>query len=100
MAAFHYQRCNKGQFHFSFDLSYIFLPTGVWAQIQMPQTSMDVIEGRMVVLRATYSTASNIDLSTNTIIWNFVSNNSMLVRTKILAFLIHICFNGVHPAQR
>ncbi|XP_035522513.1 endothelial cell adhesion molecule a [Morone saxatilis] len=53
--------------------------SGIWAQIQMPQTSMDVIKGNMAVLRATYSTDPSIDLSTNTILWNFVSNNTQLI---------------------
>ncbi|XP_070773523.1 endothelial cell adhesion molecule a [Enoplosus armatus] len=53
--------------------------SGIWAQIQMPQTSMDVIKGQMVVLRASYGTEPGSDLSTNTIIWNFVSNNTQLI---------------------
>ncbi|KAM6983699.1 endothelial cell adhesion molecule a [Tautogolabrus adspersus] len=53
--------------------------SGVWAQITMPQTSMDVIKGQMVVLRASYSPVPGGDLSTNTILWNFVTDNTQLV---------------------
>uniref|UniRef100_UPI0037E8239E endothelial cell adhesion molecule a n=1 Tax=Semicossyphus pulcher TaxID=241346 RepID=UPI0037E8239E len=53
--------------------------SGVFAQIQMPQTSMDVIKGQMVVLRASYNPVPGGDLSTNTILWNFVSNNTQLI---------------------
>lgn len=57
-----------------------FLHPGIWAQIQMPQTSMNVTKGQMVVLRASYTTEPGSDLSTNTILWNFVSDNTQLVR--------------------
>lgn len=53
---------------------------GTLAEIQMPQTSIDVIKGQMVVLRASYITAQNSDLSANTVLWNFVSNSTQLVR--------------------
>ncbi|XP_035482033.1 endothelial cell adhesion molecule a [Scophthalmus maximus] len=53
--------------------------SGALAQIQMPQPSIDVIKGQMVVLKASYSTAPGSDLSTNTILWNFVSNKSKLI---------------------
>ncbi|XP_029956612.1 endothelial cell adhesion molecule a [Salarias fasciatus] len=52
--------------------------TGVWAQLQMPQTSLDVIKGQMVVLKASYSDAG-ADISTNTILWNYVSNSTQLI---------------------
>ncbi|XP_022601700.1 endothelial cell-selective adhesion molecule-like [Seriola dumerili] len=62
-------------------LSFTFLWgfSGILAQIQMPQTSMDVIKGQIVVLRASYSTQPGTDLSTNTILWNFVSNSTQLI---------------------
>uniref|UniRef100_A0A3B4WHL7 Endothelial cell adhesion molecule a n=1 Tax=Seriola lalandi dorsalis TaxID=1841481 RepID=A0A3B4WHL7_SERLL len=53
--------------------------SGILAQIQMPQTSMDVIKGQMVVLKASYSTQPGTDLSTNTILWNYVSNSTQLI---------------------
>ncbi|XP_026184119.1 endothelial cell adhesion molecule a isoform X2 [Mastacembelus armatus] len=49
------------------------------AQLQMPQTNVDVIKGQMVMLRASYSTQPGADLSTNTVVWNFVSNNTQLI---------------------
>lgn len=52
---------------------------GLWAQIDMPQTSMDVIKGQKVVLRATYRTTPGSDPSTNTILWNFVSDSTQLI---------------------
>ncbi|XP_076607032.1 endothelial cell adhesion molecule a [Chaetodon auriga] len=62
-------------------LSFTFLwgLSGIWAQILMPQTIMDVIKGQMVVLRASYNSEPGSDLSTNTILWNFVSNNTQLI---------------------
>lgn len=52
---------------------------GLWAQIDMPQSSMDVIKGQKVVLRATYRTTAGSDPSTNTILWNFVSDSTQLI---------------------
>nr|XP_046266554.1 endothelial cell adhesion molecule a [Scatophagus argus] len=62
-------------------LSFTFLLglSGTGAQIHMPQTSINVIKGEMVVLKASYSTAQDIDLDTNTILWNFVSNSTQLI---------------------
>lgn len=71
--------------HFSFVFPFSVLYPGIWAQIQMPQTSMDVIKGQMVVLRASYSTVPDQELSTNTILWNFVSNSTQLVRTQLVS---------------
>lgn len=58
-------------------LTCLWAVSGIWAQIQMPQTSLDVIKGQMVVLKASYNT--DTDLSTNTILWNLVSNNTQLI---------------------
>lgn len=51
--------------------------TGVLAQIQMPQRTMEVIEGQKVVLQAWYSTSSLT--VKNTVLWNFVANNTQLI---------------------
>uniref|UniRef100_A0A3Q3VXG6 Ig-like domain-containing protein n=1 Tax=Mola mola TaxID=94237 RepID=A0A3Q3VXG6_MOLML len=53
------------------------LHLGLWAQILMPEISMDAIKGQMVVLRASYN--PNQDPSTSTILWNFVSDSSQLI---------------------
>lgn len=58
-------------------LSCLWTVTGLWAQLQMPQSSIDVIKGQMVLLKASYNT--DTDLSTNTILWNLVSNNTQLI---------------------
>lgn len=55
---------------------------GILAQLQMPQTNMDVTKGKMVVLTASYNSVPGSDLSTNTILWNLVTNNTQLVRNK------------------
>ncbi|XP_030293587.1 endothelial cell adhesion molecule a [Sparus aurata] len=62
-------------------LSFTFLLgfSGIWAQIQMPQTSMDVNKGQKVELRASYNTDASSDLSQNTIIWNFVTESTQLI---------------------
>lgn len=53
--------------------------SGVWAEIQMPQTSMDVVKGKLVELRASYSSDAAIDLTTITVIWNFVTESTQQV---------------------
>ncbi|XP_051902227.1 endothelial cell adhesion molecule a [Hippocampus zosterae] len=53
--------------------------SGIWAKILMPQTHLDVLKGQMVILQASYNTVPGTDLSTNTIIWNLVSNNTQLI---------------------
>ncbi|KAM9789091.1 endothelial cell adhesion molecule a [Neosynchiropus ocellatus] len=53
--------------------------SAVLAEIQMPEKNMNVIKGRPVVLKASYTPVPGTELSTNTIIWNFVSNNSHLI---------------------
>ncbi|XP_019713293.1 endothelial cell adhesion molecule a [Hippocampus comes] len=53
--------------------------SGIWAEILMPQTHLDVLKGQMVILKASYNTVPGSDLSTNTIIWNLVSNNTQLI---------------------
>ncbi|XP_058482385.1 endothelial cell adhesion molecule a [Solea solea] len=53
--------------------------TGILADIQIPQTSMDVIKGQMVVLRASYNPVPGSDMSTNTILWNFITNSPQLI---------------------
>ncbi|XP_073335483.1 endothelial cell adhesion molecule a [Pagrus major] len=60
-------------------LTFLWGLSGIWAQIQMPQSSMDVIKGQMVVLRASYSTDPGSDLNQNTIIWNFVAESTQLI---------------------
>lgn len=57
------------------------------AQIQMPQSIMKVIEGQKVVLQAWYSTSYSI--GKNTVLWNFVANNSQLV--SVCALLCSVC---------
>lgn len=53
--------------------------TGVWASLIIPQTSIDVIKGRMVTLQASYNSPGVTDPSGSTVIWNFVSNNTQLI---------------------
>lgn len=55
------------------------LLSGVWAQLEMPQANLDVVKGQMVVLRASYESDTSSDPSTNTILWNYVSNNTQLI---------------------
>lgn len=51
---------------------------GLGADIQMPQTSMSVIKGQRVVLVATYDPPGS-DTTTNTILWNFVSDPQLII---------------------
>ncbi|CAN9501384.1 unnamed protein product [Ophioblennius macclurei] len=60
--------------------------TGVWAKLQMPQTSLDVIESQIVVLRASYDSGSS-DVSTNTILWNYVSDSTQLIISYTKGFM-------------
>lgn len=68
-----------------FKICCVFFHPDTWAQIVIPQTNIDVIKGEMVILKVSYRTDSNHDLSTDTILWNFVSNKTQLVR---------FCFRG------
>ncbi|KAK7925480.1 hypothetical protein WMY93_007790 [Mugilogobius chulae] len=52
------------------------LKHGLWAQIVIPQSKVEVIKGQKVVLLATYRNPSNSDPSTNTVLWNFVSEST------------------------
>ncbi|CAG5878899.1 unnamed protein product [Menidia menidia] len=54
---------------------------GTGANIQMPDSSMEVIKGQMVVLRASYLSDLIGDLNANIIVWNFFSNGTQLVRS-------------------
>lgn len=62
-------------------LSFTFLwgLSGVWAKLLMPQASIDVIKGQTVVLRASYNAGPGSDPGTNTVLWNFVTNNTQLI---------------------
>ncbi|KAF3706784.1 Endothelial cell-selective adhesion molecule Precursor [Channa argus] len=52
--------------------------SGIVAQLQMPQTNMEVIKGQNVVLTALYQDpGSNIE--GNTVLWNYVSSNTKLI---------------------
>lgn len=52
--------------------------TELLAQIDLPLTSLDVVKGQKVVLRATYRSSAS-DPSTNTVLWNFVSDSTQLI---------------------
>ncbi|KAM3868875.1 endothelial cell adhesion molecule a [Diretmus argenteus] len=60
-------------------LTFLLGLSGVLAEIQMPQTSMEVIKGQMVVLKAWYTQPPGTNKNSNTILWNFVSNNTKLI---------------------
>lgn len=51
---------------------------GLWADIVMSQTNMDVIQGQRAVLSARLTTSVS-DPSTNTILWNFISDSTKLI---------------------
>lgn len=57
---------------------FLFYP-GVVSELDIPQSSMDVIKGKMVTLKASYG-GSGSDLSSNTVLWTFVANNTQQVR--------------------
>uniref|UniRef100_A0A096M866 Endothelial cell adhesion molecule a n=1 Tax=Poecilia formosa TaxID=48698 RepID=A0A096M866_POEFO len=52
---------------------------GVWANIQMSQTSMEVVQGKLVQLIASYVGNPDADLATSTILWNFVTDRTQQV---------------------
>nr|XP_057942058.1 endothelial cell adhesion molecule a [Doryrhamphus excisus] len=60
-------------------LTCLWMLPGIWTQILMGQPHTDVIEGQMVILKASYISAPGSDLSTHTILWNLVSNNTQLI---------------------
>uniref|UniRef100_A0A3P8T1U8 Endothelial cell adhesion molecule a n=1 Tax=Amphiprion percula TaxID=161767 RepID=A0A3P8T1U8_AMPPE len=71
---------------YSFLISLLFLP-GVWAQLQMPQTSIDVIKGQTVMLQASYNTDPGSDLGTHTVLWNFVTDSTQLIISYTKGFM-------------
>ncbi|XP_047462945.1 endothelial cell adhesion molecule a [Mugil cephalus] len=56
--------------------------SGILAELQMPQTSIDVIKGHMAVLRASYNPVG--DVNTNTVVWNLITGttNNVISYTK------------------
>ncbi|XP_070699533.1 endothelial cell adhesion molecule a [Pempheris klunzingeri] len=60
-------------------LTFLWGLSGIWAQLHIPQTNVDGIKGQPLLLRASYSTDPGGDQSTNTVLWNFVSNNTQLI---------------------
>ncbi|XP_007556538.1 endothelial cell adhesion molecule a [Poecilia formosa] len=60
-------------------LSFLLGLSGVWANIQMSQTSMEVVQGKLVQLIASYVGNPDADLATSTILWNFVTDRTQQV---------------------
>lgn len=56
-----------------------FLVSGDLAQLQLPQTNVEVIEGKTVVLQATYT---GTEIQKNTVVWNYMSSNTEMVSVK------------------
>ncbi|XP_043996966.1 endothelial cell adhesion molecule a [Gambusia affinis] len=64
-------------------LSFLLGLSGVWANIQMPQTSMEVVKGNLVQLIASFVGKPDTDMTTSTIIWNFVTDSTQQVISYI-----------------
>lgn len=60
-------------------LTFLWGLSGVWANIKIPEPNKDVTKGQMVMLKASYSPVPGGDLSTNTILWNLVSDPPQMV---------------------
>ncbi|XP_010890537.2 endothelial cell-selective adhesion molecule isoform X2 [Esox lucius] len=58
-------------------LSLLWIFQGDSQRVEIPRREMEVVKGQMVVLQAWYSPTS--DISRNSIIWNFMANESKLV---------------------
>ncbi|KAJ7995512.1 hypothetical protein DPEC_G00245350 [Dallia pectoralis] len=58
-------------------LTLLWILQGDSQRVEIPRKEMEVVEGQMVVLEAWYSPSS--DISRNSIIWNFMANESKLV---------------------
>ncbi|XP_051971409.1 endothelial cell adhesion molecule a [Xyrauchen texanus] len=50
--------------------------SGDLAQIQMPQKNVEVIQGKTVVLQASYTGA---EIQKNTVVWNYMSSNTEMI---------------------
>ncbi|XP_062309898.1 endothelial cell adhesion molecule a [Osmerus eperlanus] len=74
-------------------LTLLFAFTGVLAELQMPQASVEVTQGRKVVLQAWYS--PNTNMERNIIIWNYVANDSKL----IISYTLDSLSFGESPLQ-
>lgn len=55
---------------------FFFWVSGDLAQLQLPQKNVEVIEGKMVVLQATYT---GTEIQKNTVVWNYMSSNTEMV---------------------
>ncbi|KAJ8398979.1 hypothetical protein AAFF_G00416460 [Aldrovandia affinis] len=58
-------------------LTFLWIFPGDAQQVVIPRKTIEVINGQKVVLQAWYTPTSNIDR--NTVIWNFMSNISILI---------------------
>ncbi|XP_051973984.1 endothelial cell-selective adhesion molecule-like [Xyrauchen texanus] len=50
--------------------------SGDLAQLQLPQKNVEVIQGKMVVLQASYTGA---EIQKNTVVWNYMSNSTEMI---------------------
>lgn len=60
--------------------------SGDLAQLQLPQKNVEVIEGKMVVLQATYS---GPEIQKNTVVWNYMSSNTEMIISYVGGQLSH-----------
>ncbi|XP_054902858.1 endothelial cell adhesion molecule a [Poeciliopsis prolifica] len=60
-------------------LSFLMGLSGIWAEIELPQTSMEVVKGKLVQLSASYVGNPDADLAASTIVWNLMTDNPQQV---------------------
>ncbi|XP_057177031.1 endothelial cell adhesion molecule a isoform X2 [Triplophysa rosa] len=60
--------------------------SGDLAQIQLPQKNVEVIEGKMVVLQASYT---GTEIQRNTVVWNYMSSNTEMIISYVGGQLSH-----------
>lgn len=70
-----------------FLLSVFFFP-GDLAALQVPQKNVEVIQGKTVVLQASYTSADN---KKNTVVWNYMSSSTDMVTVFCYILLFFVC---------
>uniref|UniRef100_A0A673JSS5 Endothelial cell-selective adhesion molecule-like n=1 Tax=Sinocyclocheilus rhinocerous TaxID=307959 RepID=A0A673JSS5_9TELE len=56
------------------------------AQLQLPQKNVEVIQGKMVVLQASYT---GVEIQKNTVVWNYMSSSTEMIISYVGGSLSH-----------
>lgn len=66
----------------------VFLFPGDLAALQVPQKNVEVIQGKTVVLQASYTGS---EIQKNTVVWNYMSSSTEMVTVFCYVLLFFVC---------